>query len=166
VNPESEIQNPKSEIIVAFEYRYKRRVEFSETDLAGIVHFSNYFRYMENAEHEFLRSLCLSVHARAEGRLISWPRVRAECSYDAPLAFGDEFEVHLLVRHKKRKSISYEFHFYKAAVERPIARGIVTAVCVAIDAATGKMSAITIPDFVDRQIEAAPADRLLCPTLD
>jgi YbgC/YbaW family acyl-CoA thioester hydrolase len=135
-------------------------VEFSETDLAGIVHFSNYFRYMETAEHEFLRSLGLSVHAPSEGRLIAWPRVHAECSFDAPLTFGDEFEVHLLVRHKKRKSITYEFQFYKATVDRPIARGLVTAVCVAIDAATGKMCAITIPDFVDRQIEAAPADRL------
>ena len=143
-----------------FEYRYRRRVEFSETDLAGIVHFSNYFRYMETAEHEFLRSVGLSVHAQSEGRLISWPRVHAECSYDAPLAFGDEFEVHLLVRHKKRKSITYEFLFHKADAARPIARGIVTAVCVAIDAATGKMCAITIPDEADRLIEVAPADRL------
>ena len=47
---------------MAHEYRYRRRVEFSETDLAGIVHFSNYFRYMEAAEHEFFRSLGLSIH--------------------------------------------------------------------------------------------------------
>ena len=72
----------------------------------------------------------------------------------------------MLVRQKKRKSITYEFHFYKPAVERPVAHGLVTVVCVAIDAATGTMSATTIPDFVDRQIEAAPADRLHCPTID
>jgi acyl-CoA thioester hydrolase len=35
------------------EFRITRRVEFSETDMAGIVHFSNFFRYMETAEHAF-----------------------------------------------------------------------------------------------------------------
>jgi acyl-CoA thioester hydrolase len=42
---------------MAFEYKVRRRVEFSETDMAGIVHYSNFFRYMEAAEHEFFRSL-------------------------------------------------------------------------------------------------------------
>jgi YbgC/YbaW family acyl-CoA thioester hydrolase len=145
-----------------FEYRYQRRVEFSETDMAGLVHFSNFFRYMETAEHEFFRSLGLSVHADTDGRLISWPRVHAECSYAAPLSFGDLVEVHLLVRHKKRKSITYEFHFYKAGVDQPVARGAITVVCVAIAVPTGKMSPIAIPDWIERQIEVAPADRLHC----
>ena len=43
------------------EYKKERRVEFSETDMAGIIHYSAYFQYMEEAEHEFLRSLGLSV---------------------------------------------------------------------------------------------------------
>ena len=34
-----------------------RRVEFSDTDMAGIVHFANFYRYMEQAEHDFFRSL-------------------------------------------------------------------------------------------------------------
>ena len=70
---------------MTFEFTTKRRIHFAETDLAGIVHFSNYFRYMEVAEHEFLRSLGISVHAEIDGRLVGWPRVRAECSYRAPL---------------------------------------------------------------------------------
>ena len=45
-----------------YEFRCRQRVEFADTDMAGIVHFSNFFRYMERAEHEFLRSLGLSVH--------------------------------------------------------------------------------------------------------
>ena len=31
------------------EFRTTRMVEFSETDMAGIVHFANFFRYMEAA---------------------------------------------------------------------------------------------------------------------
>ena len=30
--------------------------EFCDTDMAGIVHFANFFRFMESAEVEFLRS--------------------------------------------------------------------------------------------------------------
>ena len=42
---------------MASEYTITRRVEFSETDLAGIMHFTNYYRWMEICEHEFLRSV-------------------------------------------------------------------------------------------------------------
>jgi acyl-CoA thioester hydrolase len=38
------------------------RVEFFETDLAGIVHFANYYRFMEQAEHAFFRALGLKIH--------------------------------------------------------------------------------------------------------
>ena len=41
----------------------ERTVEFSETDMAGIVHYSNFFRYMESAEHAFFRALGFSVVA-------------------------------------------------------------------------------------------------------
>ena len=139
---------------MAYEFRHRRRVEFAETDMAGIVHFSNFFRYMEMAEHEFLRSLGLSVHAENDGRMVAWPRVHAQCTYEAPLTFEDELDVHLVVRRKQRKSIIYDFSFYKAGEEKPLARGSLTVVCVALDPAGG-MSAIPIPDAFDRQIEAA-----------
>ena len=42
---------------MACEYRHLRMVEFADTDMAGIVHFSRYFRYVEEAEHAFLRSV-------------------------------------------------------------------------------------------------------------
>src|SRR5213078_989612 len=52
--------SPRSRIMPAV-FRTTRRVEFADTDMAGIVHFANFFRYMESAEHEFLRSHGLSV---------------------------------------------------------------------------------------------------------
>ena len=42
----------------------RRRVEFMDTDMAGIVHFATFFRYMETAEHELLRKLGIPVVAR------------------------------------------------------------------------------------------------------
>ena len=50
------------------EYRLRRRVQFYETDAAGIVHFSWFFRYMEEAEHALWREAGLSIaHMRSPG---------------------------------------------------------------------------------------------------
>ena len=45
------------------EFSLTRRVQFSETDMAGIMHFSNFFKMMEEVEHAFFRSVGLSVSA-------------------------------------------------------------------------------------------------------
>lgn len=140
---------------MACEFRYRRRVEFSDTDLAGIVHFSNYFRYMEAAEHAFLRSLGLSVHEEGDGRIVTWPRVASECSYVRPLRFDDEFEVRLAVREKNHKSLVYDFRFFDDQ-SHPVARGSIKVACVDYDPATGRMKSIPIPDHVSEKIEAVP----------
>lgn len=140
-----------------FEFRRIHRVEFAETDMAGIVHFSQFFRYMEETEHAFFRSLGASIHAEVEGRMIGWPRVHASCDYLRPLRFEEEVEVQLLVREKREKSLSYSFHFRKVSEpETEIARGALTAVCAALDEKTGKMRAIPIPFHIADQVQVAP----------
>ena len=140
---------------MAHEFRYHRRVEFPETDLAGIVHFSNYFRYMEAAEHAFFRSLGLTVHLEQNGRIVGWPRVATECSYIRPLRFEDEFEIHLIVRQKNHKSLTYDFNFTDDHGQR-IANGSIKVACVDYDPVTGKMQSIPIPEFISEKIEEAP----------
>src|ERR1700733_13253348 len=143
------------------EFKVVRRVEFSETDMAGIVHYSNFFKYMETAEHGFFRQLGYSVVMDHFETPVGWPRVHAQCEYRAPLRFEDEVEIHMLVSEKKSKSLSYIFKFRKvnggARVE--VARGSLTVVCVTKQA-DGTMSAIHIPkEFADK-IEVAPAEML------
>src|SRR5271154_3577263 len=98
---------------MAFEYKATRRVEFSETDMAGIMHYSNFFRYMETAEHGFFRSLGMSIFKDKGHPEVCWPRVHAECDYNAPVTFEDEIEIHLLVTSIKSKTLSYLFNFRK-----------------------------------------------------
>ncbi len=140
---------------MAYEFRYRRRVEFPETDMAGIVHFANYFRYMEAAEHAFFRSLGLSIHLEHEGRIVGWPRVATECSYRWPLKFEDEFEIHLIVRKKNHRSLTYDFLFSDDNGRR-IAKGSIKVACVDYDPATGKMQSIRIPEYISEKIEEAP----------
>lgn len=133
------------------QFTYTRRVQFSETDLAGIVHFSNFFRYMEEAEHAFYRSLGYSVHAMPgedEGTTVGWPRVHAEADYRRPLRFEDEFEVELKIEEIRSKTITYKLNFWKLCAERElVAHGKVVVVCVAFDEGGGRkgMRAVSIP---------------------
>jgi acyl-CoA thioester hydrolase len=145
---------------MAYEFKITRRVEFAETDMAGIVHYSNFFRYMEAAEHAFFRSLGFSVVTRAVDPPVGWPRVRAECDYLQPLRFEDEVEIHMLVSGKKSKSLSYVFRFRKLNATPPVevARGSLTVVCATHQ--HGQMSAATIPRAIADKIEAAPPELL------
>jgi len=63
---------------VVSEYRLRRRVQFYETDAAGIVHFSWFFRYMEEAEHALWREAGLSIAPIVAD--VGWPRVAASDS--------------------------------------------------------------------------------------
>src|SRR5678809_1176573 len=130
--------------------------------MAGIMHFASVFRFMEATEHAFFRSLGFSIcTVLPEGRF-GWPRVHVSCDYKHPLRFEDEVEVHLLVRDKKRVALTYEFIFRKLGTGPPleVARGRLTVVCVGMDEPSGKMIAVPIPDPIDQQIEAAPAEIL------
>lgn len=111
-------------------YRTTRRVEFADTDMAGIVHFANFFRYMESVEVEFLRSRGLSVKLEWEGQKLGFPRVSASCDYVRPARFEDVLEVTVQLSNIGRKSVTYAFEFFKDG--ELIARGQVSAVCCRI----------------------------------
>jgi len=143
-----------------YEYHYRRRIEFADTDMAGIVHFANFFRFMETAEHEFLRSVGLSVHTEIDGRTVSWPRVKAECSFKAPLRFEDELDVHLVVREKRARSITYDFRMTDQN-GRLVAIGSTKSACVAVSRDQGDMKSIEIPKGINEKIQPAPADKQL-----
>jgi len=148
---------------MAYEFRLVRSVEFFETDMVGIVHYSNFFRYMEAAEHAFFRSLGISVVTRQVDPPVGWPRVHAECDYRQPLHFEDEVEIQLLVSEKKAKSLSYVFRFVKLNASPPVevARGSLTVVCVLHQ--DGKMRAATIPQAIADKIHVAPPALLNAP---
>ena len=108
------------------EYRLKRRVQFYETDAAGIVHFSWFFRYMEEAEHALWREAGLSIHPPdAE---IGWPRVAASFEFHRALRFEDEFEVCLRIAEMTAKTIRYTCLLTRD--DEKIASGTMTIACV------------------------------------
>lgn len=146
---------------MAFEFKLTRRIEFAETDMAGIVHFSNFFRMMEAAEHAFFRSLGFSIHSRTGEETVGWPRVSATCDYVRPLRFEEEVEIHLLVGELRPRSVRYEFVFRKQPEGLEVARGAVVAVCARVDSQTGKLEPIAIPEAIRAKISVAPPESLM-----
>ena len=100
-------------IVMKSHFDHLRKVSFSDTDLAGIVHFASFFPYMEDCEHEFYRSLGLSVTNMRDfnGDKLGWPRVHASCNYKKPLHFDDEFKIILTIVKISTKTIKYNFQF-------------------------------------------------------
>ena len=96
-----------------YEHRSKHIIQFSETDMAGLVHFSNFFKYMELAERDFFAANKLDLIKVQPGELTGWPRARAECKFTTPLRFGDIIEIHLAVKAVKDRAIDYQFRIYR-----------------------------------------------------
>ncbi len=134
------------------EYVLRRRVQFYELDPAGIVHFSWYFRYFEEAEHALWREAGLSI-APPDAE-IGFPRVAASFEYHRPLRFEEEFEVRLHVAAIAEKTIRYACTLTRG--ETRIATGTVTVACVTRRPGV-PMKAIPIPAEILSRFEAANA---------
>ena len=135
------------------EFRTSRRVEFADTDMGGIVHFSRFFVFMETAEHQFLEALGVQVHMDVGELAIGWPRVEATCQYLSPARLGDVLEIHLRVARKGEKSMTYAFTI--SCRENIVARGRMSSVCCTMNHPDG-LKAIPIPAVIADRIAEPP----------
>ena len=135
------------------EYRHRRRVQFYETDAAGIVHFSWFFRYMEEAEHALWREAGLSI--APAGSEIGWARVSASCEYFQPLRFEDEFEVAIRITAITGKTMTYECVLWLG--ETKVAAATMTVICVRISPG-GSMKAAEMPAEIAARFGVAPRE--------
>ncbi len=74
------------------------RVYYEDTDLAGIVYYANYLRFIERARTEWVRACGVDqVALRAETGMVFAVR-RVEADYLAPARFDDLLEVSTTLR--------------------------------------------------------------------
>ena len=132
------------------ECRLRRRVQFYEVDFAGIVHFSWFFRYMEEAEHAMWREAGLSIAAHASD--LAFPRVAASFEYHRPLQFEEECDVHIRIAALAEKTIGYTCEITRG--DTRIATGSMTIACVSH--VPGKpMKAVAIPRALASRFQVA-----------
>lgn len=130
-------------------FRYSRRVQFVETDLVGIVHFSMFFRYMEEAEHALWRTAGLPI---VQGPYdAGFPRVAATFDYKSPLRFEDEFQVGVEITAVTRRTIRYTFTLTRE--NTLVGTGTITAVCARTR--NGGLESIEVPEAVVARLRGA-----------
>ena len=107
--------------------RLRRRIEFSQTDAAGLAHFSTFFFFMEAAEAELFRGLDLPLLQEGPEGATGFPRGDVQCRFRRPLAFGDLVETRLTMGEVTARRLHYDFLFLNEAGKR-VATGTMTTV--------------------------------------
>ena len=74
-------------------HQFRTRVYYEDTDLAGIVYYANYLKFIERARSEWIASLGIDQMAlRATAGVVFAVR-RVEADYLRPAKFGDDLTV-------------------------------------------------------------------------
>lgn len=149
-----------------YEHTSTRRIEFSETDMAGLVHFSNFFKYMETAERDFFEAAGVDLIRTKPGELVGWPRARAECKFSAPLRFGDTIDIHLAVKAVKDRAIDFQFRIFRRNADgsrTQAGKGHMTTILAQLNE-TGALQSVELPADLRERITEAPAEVLAKPS--
>ncbi|MCC9599095.1 acyl-CoA thioesterase [Stieleria sp. JC731] len=139
-------------------FRTNRRVEFRDTDAAGIVHFSAYFPWMESAEHEMLRSVGIKIIPDHQDHAdeVTWPRVSVSCDYHQAARFEDVLTIDVTIGKVGRSSVQYDIAFYRESSSgemAPIATGKTVVVCCKLQPG-GHLQKAEIPGEIRAKLES------------
>lgn len=133
-----------------------RRVEFSDTDAAGIMHFVAFFRMMEQAEHDLLRSVSLSVISHDGEGVLSWPRIAAKCEFRSAARFEEVLQIEVRITRLGTTSITFGHRF--TVGEREVASGEITTVCCRMHAGAAPQPLPIPPAIVEKLRPFATGD--------
>lgn len=132
------------------QFHYQRKIQWVDTDKAGIIHFSNYFRFMEETETAFVESLPGNSRHWFHDHLC--PRVSASCDFKKAVTFGDLLDIYLTIGRLGRTSVTYEFSFRHGSDE--VASGKVALVFVQVGE-DGAFSPVPVPTALAAALRAA-----------
>lgn len=118
-----------------FPFHHRRRVEFADTDQAGLCHFSNLVRFAESAEHAALRAIAERAGLGGSHPTgLGWPRVHLEADFKSPLRFEDVADIEVTVKARGTRSVTWGFTIRKVVDDAPgplVATLGMVAVCIA-----------------------------------
>ncbi len=136
-------------------YTHHHRVIFSETDAAGIAHFSNYFRWMEMTEALFLEKLGIALLDTGSQIQRGFPKVRVNCEYTGPLRHGDCLEIQIYLKELRSSALRYSVTFLRTMPEPRIecANGELVTTFAQLDQQSGEIKAEIIPDDLRAKLE-------------
>jgi acyl-CoA thioester hydrolase len=98
-------------------FEWPLRVYYEDTDAQGVVYYANYFRFMERARTEWLRSLGVDQVAlmQEERRIFVVTETRAE--FLAPARFNDQVVVTARLAGLTRATFDIEQNIYRESLD-------------------------------------------------
>ena len=141
-----------------FEIFHRVRVAWNQVDKAGLVHFANYLKYLEEAEAALFRELGVGplglVWGADQGGL-AWVRLELGMEFRNPAELDDLLLVHLWVAEKRSRSLSFGARI--SLREKIIAQGRIRTAPVRIG--PGGRAVCRIPRKIAEALETAPWGR-------
>lgn len=108
-------------------HNFPVRVFYEDTDMAGIVYYANYLRYIERARSDIVEQMGLDQRAMREEDIV-FVVTRVEADYLGTAKFGDRLEVQ--TTHHAKGAVRWIFHQDVVRDGTVIFKSIVTAVCM------------------------------------
>ncbi len=136
-------------------FTYEFRIPWVDTDAAGVVHFSNYFRYCEKVEEEFLNSIGLSYDRQGGDDDVWYPRINASCSYKWPLRFNQTAKIELYIKEFGNKHVTYYFKIHNVNENKIAAECTI----VVVSASKSKGKSVSLPEVFKEKIKSLIKER-------
>ncbi len=115
------------------------RVYYEDTDMAGIVYYANYLRYIERARSDWVRECGIDQNVMRERDGVVFVVRRVEADYIAPAKFDDMLEVRTLTRSVSGVRLSMGQEVWRG--ETCLFRAEVLIVCVGADGKPARLPA-------------------------
>tara|TARA_R110002049_G_scaffold23781_5_gene84607 strand:+ start:57774 stop:58169 length:396 start_codon:yes stop_codon:yes gene_type:complete len=108
-------------------HKFPVRIFYEDTDMAGIVYYANYLRYIERARSDIVEQLGLDQRAMRDAGIV-FAVTRVEADYLGVARFGDRLEVR--TTHAATGAVRWVFDQDVYRDDQLIFRAKVTAVCM------------------------------------
>lgn len=127
---------------------YTFKIQFGDTDPAGIVYYPNYYRWMDAATHELFDKIGFSTKSQLEHNM-TMPLVEAHCVFKSPGYYHHIITVKSEIEFVKNKVFKLLHRFYDG--DKLLAEGYEIRAWVEIDGA--KLTSISIPDDIQTALQ-------------
>lgn len=130
------------------QHTYHYRVEWGDTDAAGIVFSPNFYKWMDQAVHYYFESIGFPIVKLVRDEKIGIPVIESKCNFQKPLYYADNVTIHTTILELRDKVISFGHEFF--VDDKKIAEGHQIRALASIS--DGKAKAVAIPELMKKAI--------------
>jgi acyl-CoA thioester hydrolase len=101
---------------------FEETVRFADTDMMGVAHHANYFRWFESARTAFLQAAGVDLWDLMKAGY-SFPISDARCAYKAPARYGDRLDIQATMLELTRAKMIFSYQARRRADTKLLAAG-------------------------------------------